>query len=169
MAPAQVGTMAISSISAASLSQYVLSSTNSTQLQQALQALQDSLASGDLDGAQSAFQTVQKVNQNLATASGSGPSSTSQLTTDLTTLGSALSSGDLSAAQSAFTTVQNDLKSSNSPSRTNETDVASQSVQLVAELLSTLNVSSPSASNSDGTTSVLEQVYGGRSALNVSA
>jgi hypothetical protein len=161
--------MTIGSISAASLSQYVLSSSNSTQLQQALQALQDSLASVDLDGAQSAFQTVQKLNQNPATANGSSPSSSSQLTTDLTTLGSALSSGDLSTAQSAFATVQNDLKNSNSPSQTNETNVASQSVQLVAELLSTLNVSSPSSSNSDGTTSVLEQVYGSRSALNISA
>jgi hypothetical protein len=103
MAPGHDGTMAISSISAATLSQYVLSSSNSAQLQQALQALQDSLASGDLDGAQSAFQTVQKLNQNLATASASSLSSSSQLTTDLTTLGSALSSGDLSTAQSAFT------------------------------------------------------------------
>jgi ribosomal protein S20 len=169
MASAQGRTMAISSISAASLSQYVLSSSNSTQLQQALQALQDSLASGDLNGAESAFQTVQKLNQNLATASGSNPSSSSQLTTDLTTLASALNSGDLSTAQSAFATVQNDLKNSNSPAQTNETNVASQSVQLVAELLSTLNVSSSSANNSDGTTPGLEQVYGSRSALNVSA
>ncbi len=161
--------MATSSISAASLSQYVLSSSNSTQLQQALQALQNSLASGDLNGAQSAFQTVQKLNQNLAAASGSSPSSSSQLTTDLTALGSALSSGDLSTAQSAFATVQNDLKNSNSPSQTNETNTASQSVQLVAELLSTLNVSSSSSSDSDSATSVLEQVYGSRSALNVSA
>jgi hypothetical protein len=161
--------MAISSISAASPSQYVLSSSNSTQLQQALQALQDSLASGDLDGAQSAFRTMQKLNQNLATPSATSPSSGSQLTTDQTTLGSALISGDLSAAQSAFATVQNDLKNGNAPSQANETNVASQSVQLVAELLNTLNVSSPSSGNSDGTTSVLEQVYGSRSALNVSA
>jgi ribosomal protein S20 len=161
--------MAISSISAASLSQYVLSSSNSTQLQQALQALQNSLASGDVNAAQSAFQTVQKLNQNLATASGTSASSSSQLTTDLTALGSALSSGDLSTAQSAFATVQNDLKNGNSPSQPNETDTASQSVQLVAELLSTLNVSSYSASDPDSATSMLNQVYGNRSTLNVSA
>ena len=161
--------MTIGSISAASLSQYVLSSSNSTQLQQALQALQNSLASGDLNGAQSAFQTVQKLNQSLATASGSSASNSSALSTDLTTLGSALSSGNLSTAQSAFAAVLSDLKSSNSPSQTNETNVASRSEQLVAELLSTLNVSSSSSSNSDSTTAVLEQVYGSRSTLDVSA
>jgi len=162
------GSMGIGSISAASLSQYVLSSSNSSQLQLSLQALQESLASGDLNGAQSAFQTVQKLNQSLATVSGSA-SSSSQLTTDLTALGSALRSGDLSTAQSAFATVQSDLKNSNSPSQTIEGDAASQSEQLVAGLLSTLNVNSPTASNADSTTSVLEQVYGNRSILNVTA
>jgi hypothetical protein len=87
--------MTVSSISAAGLSQDVLLSGNSTQ-QQALQALQNNLASGDLTGAQSAFQTLQNVLQNSATASGSGLSSNSQLTGDLSALGSALSSGDLS-------------------------------------------------------------------------
>lgn|ERR1017187_5121174 len=161
--------MTIGSISAASLSQYVLSSSNSTQLQQALQALQNSLASGDLNGAQSAFLTVQKLNQSLATASGGSASNSSALSTDLTTLGSALSSGNLSTAQSAFATVLSDLKNSNSPSQTNETATASQSTQLVAELLSTLNVSSSSSNNPDATTSVLEQVYGNRTGLNVVA
>jgi hypothetical protein len=44
-------------ISAASLGQYVLEASNSTLLKQALQNLQNSLGSGDLNGAQSAFQT----------------------------------------------------------------------------------------------------------------
>ena len=161
--------MGVGSISAASLSQYVLSSSNSTQLQQSLQALQNSLASGDLNGAQSAFQTVQQLNQGLETASGSSASSSSQLTSDLTALGSALSSGDLSTAKTAFATVQNDLENSNSPSLANETATASQSTQLVAELLSTLNVNSSSSSNTDATTSVLEQVYGSRTGVNVVA
>lgn len=94
--------MTISSISAASLSQYVLSSSDSSPLQLALQTLQNSLASGDLNAARSAFQTLQQLNQSLVTASGSSASSSSQLSTDLTALGSALSSGDLSTAQSAF-------------------------------------------------------------------
>jgi len=161
------GTMSTGAISAASLSEYVLSSSNSRALTQSLQALQNSLASGDLNGAQAAFQTVQTLNQALANASGSTASNSSQLSTDLTALGSALSSGDLSTAQSAFATVQNDLKSANSPSLTNETNTASQSIQLVSELLSSLNVNTSTSSTTDNTTSVLEQVYGSRSGLNV--
>jgi|CZLA01.1.fsa_nt_gi ribosomal protein S20 len=160
--------MTIGSISAASLSQYVLSSSNSNQLTQVMQTLQNSLASGDLNGAQSAFQSLQKLSQNLATASGSSLTSSSQLSTDLTALGSALSAGDLSSAQSAFATIQSDLKSAASPSQTLETNVASQSQQLVQELLSSLGSSSSSSSTSDNTTSLLEAVYGARS-LNVQA
>ena len=160
--------MTIGSISAASLSQYVLSSSSSNQLTQVMQTLQNSLASGDLNGAQSAFQSLQKLSQNLATASGSSLTSSSQLSTDLTALGSALSAGDLSSAQSAFATIQSDLKSAASPSQTLETNVASQSQQLVQELLSSLGSSSSSSSTSDNTTSLLEAVYGARS-LNVQA
>jgi len=161
--------MAIGPISAASLSQYVLSSSNSTQLQQALQALHNSLTSGDLNGAKSAFQTVQKLNQNSATASGESLSSGSQLSTDLAALGSALNSGELTNAQSAFATVQSDLKSADSPSLAVETNAASQSAQLVAELLSAVNSSGSSSSLSDLTNSVLEKVYGSRAGLNVHA
>jgi len=162
--------MSITSISAAGLSQYVLQSSNSTQLKQALQTLQNTLASGDLNGAQSAFQTLQTLYQNSATASGSSSlSSSSQLSTDLTALGSALTAGDLSTAQSAFATLQSDLKTSPSPSLTNETNAASQSVQLVEAVLNTLNSSSASSRTSNSTNSLLESVYGSSSALNVLA
>jgi hypothetical protein len=162
--------MTIGSISAAGLGQDVLSSSNSSQ-QQALQALQTSLASGDLNGAQSAFQTLQNVLQNSATAGGSTLSSNSQLSTDLTSLGSALSAGNLSTAQSAFATVLGDLKNTASSAQTNEANAASQSVQLVEELLSALNsttASSLASSNStDLTTSILQNYYGNKSGLNV--
>ncbi|MGB8011837.1 MAG: hypothetical protein WCF68_09510 [Terriglobales bacterium] len=161
--------MTVGSISAGSLSQYVLAASESNPLQQALEALQNSLGLGDLNGAQAAFQTVQNLNQSLETASGSSASSNTQLSTDLTTLGSALSSGDISSAQSAFATVLSDLKSTGSPSQTNETNAASQSAQLVQELLSTLNVDSSSSSSSDSATSVLEKVYGSSGGLNVLA
>src|SRR5579863_2161677 len=101
--------MTIGSISAAGLGQDVLSSGNSSQ-QQALEALQSSLESSDLNGAQSAFQTLQNVLQNSATANGTSLLSNPQLSTDLTSLGSALSSGNLSGAQSAFATFLGDLK-----------------------------------------------------------
>lgn len=159
--------MTINSISAAGLSQGALSSSNSNQLKQILDTLQNSLASGDLNGAQSAFQSLQKLSQNLATASRSSLPNSSQLSIDLTALGGALSTGDLSSAQSAFATIQSDLKNAASPSLTIETNVASQSQQLVQELLSSLNLSS-SLSSTDNTTSVLETVYGSRG-LNVQA
>lgn len=161
--------MSISPISAASLSQSVLLSSNSAPLKQAIQNLQNSLASGDLNAAQSAFQDLQKANQALTIGAGSSSSNSSQLTSDLATLGGALSSGDLSSAQSALTTVQADLKSSSSPGLTDETNAASESVQLVQELLSTVSVNSSTSGNSELANSVLEQVYGTKSSLNVQA
>jgi hypothetical protein len=118
--------MTVGSISAVGLSQDVLLSGNSSQ-QQALQSLQNNLSAGDLNGAQSAFQALQNVLQDSATASGSSLSGNSQLTSDLTALGSALSSGDLSTSQSAFAAVLGDLKNSASPAQTNEANAASQS------------------------------------------
>ncbi len=160
--------MTVGSISAASLAQYVLSSSQSNPLQQALESLQSSLGSGDLNGAQAAFQTLQNLNQRLENASGSSASSNTRLSADMATLGSALSSGDLSTAQSAFAAVESDLKSSNSPSQTNEMNTASQSVQMVQEVLNSLNGNS-SSSSAENTTSVLERVYGSTGGLNVLA
>ncbi len=161
--------MSISPISAASLGEYVLASSNAGPLKQALQTLQNSLAAGNLSGAQSAFQTLQNLYQNSATAGGSSLSSDTQLSTDLTALGSALSSGDLSTAQSAFATLQSDLKSSPTPAVTNEMNAATQSVQLVDELLGSMNSSSASSSTSGAANSILESFYGSGSGLNVLA
>jgi hypothetical protein len=158
--------MSISSISAAGLSQDVLSSSNASQ-QQALQTLETNLASGDLNGAQSAFQALQTVLQNSATTSGTRSSDNSQLSTDLSALGSALSSGDLSTSQSAFATVVGDLKSSASAAQVNEATAASESLQLVEGLLSPLN--SNIASSTDNTISILQSVYASKSGLNVLA
>jgi hypothetical protein len=158
--------MATSPISAASLSQGVLQSGNPAQ-QQALQLLQNNLASGDLNGAQSAFQALQNVLQNSATAAGSSLSSNSQLSTDVAALGGAISGGNLSTAQSAFATVLGDLKNSPSQAQINEVNAAAQSVQLVEELLSTVNANSAASGSSDLTTSILEGVYGSQSGLNL--
>ena len=158
--------MNVASISAAGLSQYVLASSDSNLLQDTMQSLQKSLTSGDQAGAQSAFQTLQTLIQNSATASGNTLASNSQLTTDLAAVGSAVNSGDLSTALSAFAAVQTDLKNSPPPVTVDEATAASQSVQLVEGLLSTLN-SSGSSSTADSTTSLLESVYGNGSGLNV--
>jgi hypothetical protein len=161
---------AVGSISAASLGQNVLQAGNGNQLQQTLQTLQNTLASGNISGAQSAFQTLQRIFQNSATGNGSGISSNSQLSTDLKALGAALGSGDLSGAQSAFATVLGDLKTTALPSQINEATAASQSVQSIEELLSSLNAGTAASSpGSDLTTSILQSVYGSQSGLSVYA
>jgi hypothetical protein len=160
--------MSINSISAAGLTQDVLSSSNSTQ-QQALQALQNSLASGDVNGAQSAFQTLQALFQNSATSTGSTAATNAKLTADLSTLGGALSSGNLTTAQSAFATLLGDLKNSASAAQVNEASAASQSLQLVEGLLGTLSSSTASSSSVGNTTSILQSVYASQSGLDVHA
>jgi hypothetical protein len=159
--------MSVGAISAAGLGQSVLSSSGASQVQQTLQTLQNSLAAGNLNTASSQFAILQNLFQSSATASGSSASTNTQLSTDLTALGSALSSGDLPTAQSAFATVQNDLKNSASPTQTNEISAASQSVQLVQQILGSLDTSA--ASTTDNTSSLLGQVYGSKSGLNVIA
>jgi hypothetical protein len=159
--------MAVDSISAASLSQYVLSTSDSNPLSQAMDDLQNSLGLGDLKGAQAAFQTVQNLTKSLETVSGSSATNSSQLSSDLVTLGSALTSDNLSSAESALTTVKSDIGSSSSPSLINETNAASQSELLVQELLSTVNVNTNSSNPSDNTTSVLDAVYGSHNNVNM--
>jgi hypothetical protein len=157
--------MEISPISAASLGQSVLASSNTTHLQQILQTLKNSIGSGNLNDAQSAFQDLQQLSENLATAGNSSSSSDSQLSADLAVLGGALSSGDLSTAQSAFATVQSDLKSSASPAISLEASAASQAQQLVQALLSPLNPAE-SSSNGSNLNSLLTGVYANKG-LNV--
>jgi hypothetical protein len=60
--------MAIAALSNAGFSQFVAASSNVSASQQALQTLQQSLAAGNLSAAQTAFNTYQSLNQNLAAA-----------------------------------------------------------------------------------------------------
>jgi hypothetical protein len=158
--------MSVGAISAGSLAQDVLTSSNITQAQQAWQTLGNSLASGNLSGAKAAFATVQQLNQNLSNESGTATST--QLSTDMTALGSALTAGDLTTAQTAFATVQNDLKSSPSPALTSALKAESQAVQLVDGFLTSLD-SSSSSSSSDAANAALQSAYGSGSSLNVYA
>jgi hypothetical protein len=161
--------MTVGSISAAGLSQSTYSSSGTSQLQQLLKSLQSSLASGDMDSAQTAFQALQTALQGEAAAGGSSLASNSQLSSDLTTLGTALGSGDVASARSAFATLQNDLQGSSSPAMTNEISASAESVQLVQGLLSTLDTSSGASSSADQTTSLLQSVYGSGGKVNVVA
>jgi hypothetical protein len=159
----------ISSISAGGLGQNVFSSSNSNQLRLTLQTLQNSLASGNLTGAQSAFQTLQTLFQNSATANGSGLCSSSQLSTDMVVLGKALSTGDVSSAQSAFAMVLGDLKNTALPSQINEATAAAQSVQLVHGILSSLDSNGSSSSSSNLTNSLPPSIYTSQGGLDVYA
>ena len=151
--------MSIGGISAGSLSQYVSASSDLTQSQRAWQALQQSLAAGNLSAAQAAFNTYQQLNQNLTNISGSS-SSTTQLSTDMTALSTALSSGGLSAAQSAFATVQADMKSSPSQAMTNANAAMAQVEQWVNDLLDLSDASSSSSTSSDPTAALLQNALG---------
>jgi hypothetical protein len=160
--------MSITPILAAGLSQDVLSEGNSNQ-QQALQSLQNSLASGNLTSAQWSFQILHNTLQDSATANGTALSSTSPVLQALTALGSALSSGDVSTSQSVFATLLGTLKTTASAAQINEATAASQSIQLVQEPLSTSDASSATTSSSDLPTSILQNEYASQSGLDVYA
>jgi ribosomal protein S20 len=153
--------MAIAALSTAGFSQYVAASSNVPASQQAWQSLQQSMASGNLSSAQTAFNTYNQLNQNTSSAAdGSTTSPSSQLSTDMTALGSAISSGNLSTAQSAFTTVQNDLKSAPSQSVTNAETAVNQTVQWVDDLLNLSGSDNFQSAPVDPTTSILDSAYG---------
>jgi hypothetical protein len=159
----------INSIAGGSLSQNVLTSSNSNPLQQALQALQHHLASGNLTGTQTAFQTLQTLVKNSAATSASSVSSGAQLSNDMVVLGNALSTGDVTTAQTAFASVLSDLKNTSLPAQTNGATAAAQSVQLVHEVLSTVDSTNPPSSSSDLTNSVLASIYTSNGSLDVYA
>jgi hypothetical protein len=156
--------MAIAALSNAGFTQYVAASSHVSASQQALQALGQSLAAGNLSAAQSAFASYQGLNQSLANASGTGSGtaagSASQLTTDLNTLGTALSGGDLTTARQAFATVQSDLKSAPSPAVTNAENAVAQTVGWVDDLLTLSGSSGAETTTVDPTTQILNSAYG---------
>jgi hypothetical protein len=139
--------MAIGALTAGGLSQYVLDSSNLSQTQQAWQTLQQSLATGNLSAAQTAFNSYQQLTKNLTNISG-GSSASTQLTTDMTALGTALSAGTLSAAQA-------DMKNTPSQAMANATAAMTQVEGWVHDLLDSANLSSSSTS-SDPTSALLQ-------------
>jgi hypothetical protein len=149
--------MSVAALSTAGFSQYISATSNVGASQQAFQALQQSLASGNLSAAQSAFNTYNQLNKSTAPA---GSSSGSQLSTDMAALGTALGSGNLTTAQSAFATVESDLKSSPSQAVTNAESAVTQTVQWVDDLLSLSSSISASAAPVDPTTAILNAAYG---------
>jgi ribosomal protein S20 len=152
--------MTVAALSTAGFSDYVAASSNVSASQNAWQSLQQSMASGNLTSAQSAFNTYSQLNQYTPTSSASSSAPTSQLSTDMAALGSAISSGNLSTAESAFTTVQSDLQSAPSQSVTNAEAAANQTVQWMDDLLSLTDASFTPTAPVDPTTSMLDSAYG---------
>ncbi|MGD0797363.1 MAG: hypothetical protein ABR910_06535 [Acidobacteriaceae bacterium] len=132
--------------------------------QQALQALQQNLAGGNLTAAQTAFNTYQSLNQSqsgsAASGSASSASSNSQLSSDLSALGSALSSGNLSSAQQAFATVKSDLKTTLSQAVANAEVAAAQTVQWVDDLFSLSSTDTSPSTPTDPATAILNSAFG---------
>jgi hypothetical protein len=79
------------------------------QVRKDFAALNTSLTSGDLSGAQAAFKTLQQDMQAIG-QSGQQSGGSSPLDNDLAAVSKALDSGDLSGAQAAFNTLQQDMQ-----------------------------------------------------------
>jgi hypothetical protein len=151
--------MSVAGISSASLPGYGAAASSLSASQQALLALQNSLATGNLTTAQTAFNTYQQLNQPASTGTSSTSTST-PFTTDLAALSSAISSGDLTTAQSAFATLQAELKTTPAPTLTAALAAVQQSVQSVTSLLNFSDSNNSSSTTTDPLTSLLLTAYG---------
>jgi hypothetical protein len=160
------GFMSIAALSSAGFSQYVSASSNINASQQALQALQESLAEGNLTAAQAALNTYQSLTRDLALAAGSSTPTNTQLATDLNALGTAIDSGDLTAAQSAFTTVQTDLSTTPPQAVVTAEAAAAQTVTEIQDLLSIFNSTSANSAPVDPLTEILDTAYGVNTPVN---
>ncbi len=77
------------------------------------QQLSQTLKSGDLAGAQAAFDALSNLGKNASNSgANSGPFRNSRLAQDFNNLGQELQSGDLAGAQQAFGTLQQDIQAS---------------------------------------------------------
>ena len=128
------------------------SATNSTfsKMQQAWKDLENSLKSGDLNGAKKDYATITQLQQQMTSQFGTPPGG-SQLSSDMEALGKALDSGNLSDAQQAFTSIQNDMKNHPHPAMKQSNSSSSTDSEII-QLLQQLE-KSPSGSSSSNATS----------------
>jgi hypothetical protein len=105
--------MSISAISTSPAYQQVSSSNQGATRGGAMKSLVDSIDNGDMTGAKSAFDTLQKNRQGAGAASSAGGGSagaTSQRDQDIAALGKAIDSGDADAAKQALAKLRDDGK-----------------------------------------------------------
>lgn len=106
--------MSVSAISTSSAWQQVSSATNQGSPRGgAMKSLVDSINNGDMTGARSAFDTLQKNRPGAGATSSSGTDATtgtSQRDQDIAALGKAIDSGDADAAKQALAKLRDDGK-----------------------------------------------------------
>jgi hypothetical protein len=103
--------MSVASVLSSSLAQ-VSTQSIFQQRRSDFQQLAQSLQSGDLAGAQQAFNALVSLQSSNQGANGSSAAqSNSQLSQDFNAIGQALQNGDLAGAQQAFATFQQDVQS----------------------------------------------------------
>ena len=102
--------MSVNALNALNASSGILPQSPFQQQRDYFSQLQQSLGSGDLTGAQQAFNSLQQLVQNGQAKNGGQGGGNSTLQNDFAALGQALQSGDTTAAQKAFATLQQDLQ-----------------------------------------------------------
>jgi len=122
--------------------------------------LQQSVASGNLTAAQSAFNTYNQLDRITASTDSAISSASTPLATDMKALGTAISSGNVTTTQAAFATVQDDLKNTPSQAMASAQAAVAQTVQWVDDLLSIGSSSTSSSSSPDPITAIYNSVYG---------
>jgi hypothetical protein len=121
------------------------------QIKQTWKSLDDSLSSGDIAAAQSAFAIVQQLQAQQA-QTGEISLGQSQLDSAIQQLGSALSAGDLSAARFAYTSLQAELRAEVRPAQaTVETVVPLASSNADVQVAAAANPSDPGAALAQNT------------------
>jgi hypothetical protein len=158
--------MIVAALSTARISQQIPPTNSLTKSQQAWQTLQQSLASGNLAAAQTAFSSYQQTGQISAPADANSPSN-SQATMSVTALGNALSSGDLSGARTALAQAQVSMMSTPEQAVADPVAAVSQAAQRVDDMLSLSDSSSFSPTPADPTTAIEDGSFGVNTSPNI--
>ena len=138
--------MSVSDVSAVSSgissSSFQQMQANMKQMKAEFDQLQQSLASGDLTGAQAAYSSIQQLQGSNPPPGGAN----SKMQQDFAALGTALKSGDVAGAQKAFAQMQSDMKASRQAHRPQADDSSASSASTI---LSSANSASSNSSGVD--------------------
>lgn len=131
------------------------------QFQQAIKDLQNTLKTGDTNGAKTALARLQGLTQ------GGG---SDQLTADLNTIGQALGAGNVTAAQGAFAALQGDLAApAPQPAAYSSSGLTIEDVVTILSALPGASGSSTASSSTDIGSNLLSALSASSSAANLAA